>query len=111
MVGEPENMSPSTVPAAVTNQSDLATIAAPHPAGAVFSGRSQEETTTAPSTTNAAGEQPAALPSADDETEIAVLAYQYYEEEGRPEGRSREHWARAAEAVRGQRVSGAEGVR
>jgi len=28
-------------------------------------------------------------------TEVAALAQRYYEEEGRPEGRSMEHWLRA----------------
>jgi len=32
-------------------------------------------------------------------TEIAVRAQQLYEEEGRPEGRSLEHWTRAEQDV------------
>lgn len=44
-------------------------------------------------------QQPAAL-----KEEIARLAYQIYEEEGRPEGKSYEHWARAERALREQRV-------
>jgi DNA-binding GntR family transcriptional regulator len=35
------------------------------------------------------------------EEEIARLAYRYYEEEGRPEGRAEEHWRRAAEEFHG----------
>jgi hypothetical protein len=31
----------------------------------------------------------------DEEAQIAALAHRYYEEEGRPEGRSHEHWMRA----------------
>ena len=33
------------------------------------------------------------------EEEIARLAHHYYEEEGRPEGRDKEHWARAEEEI------------
>ena len=36
----------------------------------------------------------------DEETETAVLAQRYYEEEGRPVGRSLEHWSRAEREVR-----------
>lgn len=35
------------------------------------------------------------------EEEIAKLAYRYYEEEGRPEGRAEEHWHRAVGELRG----------
>jgi hypothetical protein len=35
------------------------------------------------------------------EEEIARLAYRYYEEEGRPEGRAEEHWRRAQEEFHG----------
>ena len=33
--------------------------------------------------------------------QIALLAYRYYEEEGRPEGRAEEHWHRAEKELRG----------
>jgi len=36
----------------------------------------------------------------DEEVEIAALAQRYYEEEGRPEGRSLEHWLRAERELR-----------
>ena len=36
------------------------------------------------------------------EAEIAALAYHFYEEEGRPEGRARDHWLRAEREVRKQ---------
>jgi Protein of unknown function (DUF2934) len=36
--------------------------------------------------------------------EIACLAYHIYEKEGRPEGKSAEHWARAERAIHEQRV-------
>ncbi len=36
------------------------------------------------------------------EEEIARLAHQHYEEEGRPEGRAAEHWRRAEESIRNQ---------
>jgi len=36
--------------------------------------------------------------------EIAALAYRIWEEEGRPEGKSDEHWARAQRCLREQRV-------
>jgi len=32
---------------------------------------------------------------------VSRLAYRYYEEEGRPDGRAEEHWSRAQEALRG----------
>jgi DUF2934 family protein len=32
--------------------------------------------------------------------QIAVLAYRFYEESGRPEGCASEHWSRAEQAVR-----------
>ncbi len=35
------------------------------------------------------------------EAEIARLAYRYYEEEGRPEGRADEHWLRAEREIKG----------
>lgn len=37
--------------------------------------------------------------------EIARLAFQIYEKEGRPEGKMAEHWARAERAIREQRVA------
>ena len=36
------------------------------------------------------------------EEEIAALAYRYFEDEGRPEGKADEHWARASREVRGE---------
>jgi len=33
--------------------------------------------------------------------EIARLAYRYYEEDGRPEGRAEEHWLRAQQEFHG----------
>jgi Protein of unknown function (DUF2934) len=36
----------------------------------------------------------------DDETEIAALAYRFYEQEGRPEGRANDHWSRAEREFR-----------
>ena len=35
----------------------------------------------------------------DQEAEIAALAYRFYEEEGRPEGRSSDHWLRAEREI------------
>jgi Protein of unknown function (DUF2934) len=36
----------------------------------------------------------------DQEAEIAALAYHFYEEEGRPEGKAGDHWLRAEQQVR-----------
>jgi hypothetical protein len=36
----------------------------------------------------------------DERVEIAALAHRYYEEEGRLDGRDREHWLRAEQEVR-----------
>jgi hypothetical protein len=38
----------------------------------------------------------------DQEAEIAALAYRFYEEEGRPEGRASDHWLRAEREIRKQ---------
>jgi hypothetical protein len=38
----------------------------------------------------------------DEEAEIAALAYRFYEEEGRPEGRASDHWLRAERELREQ---------
>jgi hypothetical protein len=38
----------------------------------------------------------------DEEDEIAALAYRFYEEEGRPEGRASDHWLRAERELRKQ---------
>jgi hypothetical protein len=38
----------------------------------------------------------------DQEAEIAALAYRFYEEEGRPEGRASHHWLRAEREIRKQ---------
>ena len=46
--------------------------------------------------------------SLDEETEIAVLAYRFYEEEGRPEGKAQEHWSRAEQEI--QARTGATGL-
>lgn len=37
--------------------------------------------------------------------EISRLAFQIYQEEGCPEGKTAEHWARAERAIREQRVA------
>lgn len=44
-------------------------------------------------------------PNAIRHEEIARLAFQIYEEEGCPEGKTAEHWARAERAIREQRVA------
>ena len=36
---------------------------------------------------------------------IESLAYRLYEDEGRPDGRSEEHWARAEEIIHSQRAA------
>lgn len=36
------------------------------------------------------------------QADVAQLAQQYWEEEGRPEGRATEHWTRAEQALRQQ---------
>jgi hypothetical protein len=36
----------------------------------------------------------------EEQTEIAALAYQYFEEAGRPQGRDNEFWLRAEEQLR-----------
>ena len=36
----------------------------------------------------------------DQEAEIAALAYRFYEEEGRPEGKASDHWLRAEREIR-----------
>ncbi|MDB6168207.1 MAG: hypothetical protein JWM88_1071 [Verrucomicrobia bacterium] len=41
----------------------------------------------------------------DELTEIAALAQRYYEEEGRPDGRSLEHWLRAERELHPHRIS------
>lgn len=38
----------------------------------------------------------------DQEAEISDLAYRFYEEEGRPEGRASDHWLRAEREIRKQ---------
>ena len=38
---------------------------------------------------------------ANPDDEIARLAFRYYEEEGRPEGRAEEHWFRAEREIKG----------
>ena len=38
----------------------------------------------------------------DQEAEIAALAYRFYEEEGRPEGKASDHWLRAEREIRTQ---------
>jgi Protein of unknown function (DUF2934) len=37
--------------------------------------------------------------------EIERLAYRLYEDAGKPEGRADEHWARAEEIIRSQRLA------
>jgi len=39
----------------------------------------------------------------DEELEITALAQRFYEEEGRPEGRSLEHWLRAEREIHARR--------
>ena len=43
---------------------------------------------------------PAERSYVDQEAEIAALAYHFYEEEGRPEGRASDHWLRAEREIR-----------
>ena len=43
---------------------------------------------------------PAEQSYVDQEAEIAALAYRFYEEEGRPEGRASDHWLRAEREIR-----------
>ena len=46
------------------------------------------------------------LPPAPTEHEqIEELAYRLYEDEGKPNGRAGEHWARAEEIIRSQRLA------
>lgn len=45
------------------------------------------------------GETPHSMPT---QADIAQLAQQYWEEEGRPEGRATDHWQRAEETLRQQ---------
>ena len=46
------------------------------------------------------------LPPAPTEHEqIEELAYRLYEDEGKPDGRADEHWARAEEIIRSQRLA------
>lgn len=42
-----------------------------------------------------------------EEEQIAIIAYRIYESEGYPEGRSDEHWARAARIAHAQRTGAA----
>ena len=39
------------------------------------------------------------------EEEIENLAYRLYEDEGRPEGKAEEHWAKAEAVIRAQRLA------
>lgn len=41
-----------------------------------------------------------------EQAQIAQLAYQIYEKDGRPEGCAAEHWARAERAIHEQRLPG-----
>ncbi len=43
------------------------------------------------------------------EMEVSALAYRYYEEEERPEGRAKEHWMRAEKEVQ-RRKTGSDGA-
>jgi hypothetical protein len=43
---------------------------------------------------------PAERSYVDQEAEIAALAYRFYEEEGRPEGKASDHWLRAEREIR-----------
>ena len=40
------------------------------------------------------------------EKQVAAQAYLFYLEEGRPQGREREHWLRAEKAIRERNSSG-----
>lgn len=42
---------------------------------------------------------------AEEQAEIAILAHRYYEEEGRPEGRSHEHWLRAEQEILANKIA------
>jgi Protein of unknown function (DUF2934) len=44
-------------------------------------------------------------PSLTEREQIERLAYYLYEDEGRPEGRAAEHWARAEEFIQSQRLA------
>ena len=48
-------------------------------------------------TSGMGGDTPHTMPT---QADIAQLAQQYWEEEGRPEGRATEHWNRAEQALR-----------
>lgn len=43
----------------------------------------------------------ASVPGTNFEEDIARLAFRYYEEEGRPEGRAMDHWLRAEMEIKG----------
>jgi hypothetical protein len=40
-----------------------------------------------------------------EQEEIQSLAYRLFEDEGKPEGRAEEHWAKAEEFIRAQRLA------
>jgi hypothetical protein len=40
-----------------------------------------------------------------EQEEIQSLAYRLFENEGKPEGRAEEHWAKAEEFIRAQRLA------
>lgn len=42
-------------------------------------------------------------PPLNEQEQIAIVAYRIYEDEGRPEGKAEEHWARAEHVVHEQR--------
>jgi hypothetical protein len=44
-------------------------------------------------------------PSLTKREQVERLAYHLYEDEGRPEGRAAEHWARAEEFIQSQRLA------
>ena len=44
-------------------------------------------------------------PAVTEREQIESLAYRLYEDEGKPEGRAEEHWARAQEMIRSQHVA------
>ena len=44
-------------------------------------------------------------PSLTKREQVERLAYYLYEDEGRPEGRAAEHWARAEEFIQSQRLA------
>jgi hypothetical protein len=55
-----------------------------------------------PANQDTSGMQGSSLHTMPSQADIAQLAQQYWEEEGRPEGRATDHWARAEKDLRAQ---------